>query len=43
MVRAAAVKFDVAFTLGYERPSAFIAMFHRSFGTTPARYFEGAA
>ena len=34
---------DVAFKLGYESPSAFIAMFHRSFGTTPARYFEGAA
>jgi AraC-like DNA-binding protein len=31
---------DVAFSLGYESPSAFIAMFHRSFGTTPARYFE---
>jgi len=32
---------DVAFSLGYESPSAFIAMFNRSFGTTPARYFEG--
>jgi AraC-like DNA-binding protein len=31
---------DVAFSLGYESTSAFIAMFHRSFGTTPAKYFE---
>ena len=31
---------DVAFSLGYESISAFIAMFRRSFGTTPARYFE---
>jgi AraC-like DNA-binding protein len=30
---------DVAFTLGYESTSAFIAMFRRSFGTTPTRYF----
>ena len=33
---------DVAFTLGYESPSAFIAMFRRIFGTTPTRYFEGS-
>ena len=33
---------DVAFRLGYESPSAFIAMFRRSFGTTPAKYFEGS-
>lgn len=33
---------DVAFRLGYESTSAFIAMFHRSFGTTPAKYFEGS-
>ncbi len=31
---------DVAFSLGYESTSAFIAMFRHSFGTTPARYFE---
>jgi len=31
---------DVAFNLGYESTSAFIAMFRHSFGTTPARYFE---
>jgi AraC-like DNA-binding protein len=34
---------DVAFGLGYESTSAFIAMFRRSFGTTPTRYFEGMA
>lgn len=32
---------DVAFTLGYESTSAFIAMFRRTLGTTPARYFAG--
>ena len=31
---------DVAFTAGYESPSAFIATFRRVFGTTPTRYFE---
>jgi AraC-like DNA-binding protein len=31
---------DVAFSLGYESTSAFIAMFRHSFGITPARYFE---
>ena len=30
---------EVAFTLGYESTSAFIAVFRRTFGTTPARYF----
>jgi len=30
---------DVAFALGYQGTSAFIAMFRRTFGTTPARYF----
>ena len=30
---------DVAFTLGYQSTSAFIAMFRRTFGTTPTRYF----
>jgi AraC-like DNA-binding protein len=34
---------DVAFGLGYESTSAFIAMFRRSFGTTPTRYFERMA
>lgn len=29
----------VAFSLGYESPSAFIAMFRRSLGQTPGRYF----
>ncbi len=31
----------VAFELGYESASAFIAMFRRSFGTTPKRYLSG--
>jgi AraC-like DNA-binding protein len=31
---------NVAFDLGYETVSAFIAMFHRFFGVTPARYVE---
>jgi AraC-like DNA-binding protein len=30
----------VALDLGYETVSAFIAMFRRAFGVTPARYFE---
>ena len=34
---------NVAFDLGYESPSAFIAMFKRMLGTTPARYFTEAA
>lgn len=34
---------DVAFDLGYESASAFIAMFRRMLGTTPARYFTEAA
>jgi AraC-like DNA-binding protein len=33
---------DVAFALGYEGSSAFIAMFRRSLGTTPSRYFENS-
>jgi AraC-like DNA-binding protein len=33
---------DVAFSLGYDSTSAFIAMFRRAFGTTPARYFEAS-
>ena len=31
---------DVALELGYEGSSAFIAMFRRSLGTTPKRYFD---
>lgn len=30
----------VAFDLGYDSPSAFIAMFRRALGTSPTRYFE---
>jgi AraC-like DNA-binding protein len=29
----------VAYDLGYDSPSAFIAMFRRETGETPARYF----
>ena len=32
----------IAFDLGYETVSAFIALFRRTFGVTPARYFHGA-
>lgn len=31
---------EVALDLGYQGPSAFIAMFKRAMGTTPARYLE---
>ena len=34
---------NVAFDLGYESPSAFIAMFRRMLGTSPARYFSESA
>ncbi|MDQ0469463.1 AraC family transcriptional regulator [Labrys wisconsinensis] len=34
---------NIAFDLSYESPSAFIAMFRRMLGTTPARYFTEAA
>ena len=30
----------VALDLGYETPSAFIAMFRRAFGVSPSRYFR---
>jgi AraC-like DNA-binding protein len=30
---------SVALEVGYESPSAFIAMFRRTLGTTPFRYF----
>ena len=33
---------DVALDLGYDSPSAFIAMFRRALGTTPGRYFDDA-
>ena len=32
----------IALELGYENVSAFIAMFRRTFGVTPGRYFGGA-
>jgi AraC-like DNA-binding protein/mannose-6-phosphate isomerase-like protein (cupin superfamily) len=31
----------VALDVGYESPSAFVAMFRRTLGTTPRRYFAG--
>lgn len=31
---------EVALAVGYETPSSFIAMFRRSLGTTPNRYFD---
>jgi len=34
---------NIALDLGYESPSAFIAMFRRMLGTTPARYLTEAA
>jgi len=34
---------NIASDLGYESVSAFISMFRRMLGTTPARYFDGAA
>lgn len=34
---------NIAIDLGYESPSAFIAMFRRVIGTTPARYFSESA
>jgi AraC-like DNA-binding protein len=34
---------NIAIDLGYESTSAFIAMFRRMLGTTPARYFTEAA
>ena len=33
----------VALEVGFETPSAFIAMFRRAMGTTPARYFQRPA
>jgi AraC-like DNA-binding protein len=34
---------SVAFDVGYDSPSAFVAAFRRTFGTTPGRYFQSAA
>jgi AraC-like DNA-binding protein len=31
---------SVALDVGYENPSAFIAMFRRALGVTPGRYFS---
>jgi AraC-like DNA-binding protein/mannose-6-phosphate isomerase-like protein (cupin superfamily) len=31
----------VAYDVGYDSPSAFTAMFRRTFGVSPSRYFEG--
>lgn len=31
---------SVALDLGYDSPSAFIAMFRRQLGVTPSRYFD---
>ena len=30
---------EVALAVGFDSPSSFIAMFRRSLGTTPSRYF----
>jgi AraC-like DNA-binding protein len=32
----------VALDVGYQSPSAFVAVFHRELGTTPARYFRSS-
>lgn len=32
---------DAAFSVGFENPSSFIALFKRQFGTTPGRFFGG--
>ena len=31
---------NVAYSVGYETPSSFIAAFRDSFGTTPTAYFQ---
>jgi AraC-like DNA-binding protein len=33
---------QVALEAGYSTPSAFISMFRKALGTTPARYFRNA-
>ncbi len=33
----------MAYDLGYDSPSAFIAMFRRSLGATPGHYLKSAA
>ncbi|WP_105441310.1 helix-turn-helix domain-containing protein [Neorhizobium sp. T25_13] len=32
---------DIAYSLGYSGPSAFIAVFRAAFGTSPGQYFQG--
>ncbi|MBB2720216.1 UNVERIFIED_ORG: AraC-like DNA-binding protein [Rhizobium etli] len=31
---------DIAFSLGYSGPSAFIAVFRSAFGVSPGKYFQ---
>ena len=38
---AGATVIDVALSMGYDTPSAFIAVFKREMGVTPARYGAG--
>jgi AraC-like DNA-binding protein len=40
MLAAGTTVGEAAFQVGYENPSSFIAVFRRSFGTTPAKYFS---
>lgn len=40
MLAAGTAVSDAAFQVGYENPSSFIAVFRRTFGTTPAKYFS---
>jgi AraC-like DNA-binding protein len=40
MLAAGTTVSEAAFQVGYENPSSFIAVFRRSFGTTPAKYFS---
>jgi AraC-like DNA-binding protein len=41
MLAAGTAVSEAAFLVGYENPSSFIAVFRRSFGTTPTKYFSG--
>lgn len=43
MLAAGEAVTTVALDLGYDSPSAFIAMFRRNLGTTPTRYFKELA
>jgi AraC-like DNA-binding protein len=38
---AGATVTETAAACGYSNPSAFVSMFHRELGVTPARYFGG--